>query len=154
MLGLHCCQRASLYFQWRWSNGCLCIAGGFFTNWAIKEACSELEATLCRGARALGTWASVIVACRLRSCNLRAPEQGLSSCGLVAPWHVGSSPTRDRNKPVFPALQGGFFLLFIYLFGCTGSNLDSILKSRHYFANKGLSSQGYGFSSSHVRVGL
>ena len=28
--------------------------------------------------------------------------------------------------------------------------LDSILKSRHYFANKGLSSQSYGFSSSHV----
>ena len=37
------------------------------------------------------------------------------------------------------------------------TNLDSILKSRdkkkrqrHYFSNKGLSSQGYGFSSSHV----
>ena len=30
------------------------------------------------------------------------------------------------------------------------TNLDSILKSRHYFANKGLSSQSYGFSSSHV----
>jgi len=30
------------------------------------------------------------------------------------------------------------------------SNLDSILKSRHYFANKGPSSQGYGFSSGHV----
>ena len=30
------------------------------------------------------------------------------------------------------------------------TNLDSILKSRHYFANKGPSSQGYGFSSSHV----
>ena len=29
------------------------------------------------------------------------------------------------------------------------TNLDSILK-RHYFANKGPSSQGYGFSSSHV----
>ena len=30
-------------------------------------------------------------------------------------------------------------------------NLDSILKSkRHYFANKSLSSQSYGFSSSHV----
>ena len=27
------------------------------------------------------------------------------------------------------------------------TNLDSILKSRHYFANKGPSSQGYGFSS-------
>ena len=31
------------------------------------------------------------------------------------------------------------------------TNLDSIFKmQRHYFANKGLSSQGYGFSSSHV----
>ena len=32
------------------------------------------------------------------------------------------------------------------------TNLDSILKSRdiHYFANKCLSSQGYGFSTSHV----
>ena len=30
------------------------------------------------------------------------------------------------------------------------TNLDSILKSRHYFANKALSSQGYGFSSSHI----
>ena len=31
------------------------------------------------------------------------------------------------------------------------TNVDSILKSqRHYFADKGLSSQSYGFSSSHV----
>ena len=30
------------------------------------------------------------------------------------------------------------------------TNLDSILKSRHYLANKGPSSQSYGFSSSHV----
>ena len=30
------------------------------------------------------------------------------------------------------------------------TNLDSILKSMHYFANKGPSSQGYGFSSGHV----
>ena len=30
------------------------------------------------------------------------------------------------------------------------TNLDSILKSRHDFANKGPSSQGYGFSSGHV----
>ena len=32
------------------------------------------------------------------------------------------------------------------------TNLDSILKSRHYFANKGPSSQGYGFSTSQVRM--
>ena len=30
------------------------------------------------------------------------------------------------------------------------TNLDSILKSRHYFVNKDPSSQGYGFSSGHV----
>ena len=30
------------------------------------------------------------------------------------------------------------------------TNLDSILKSRHYFTNKGPSSQSYGFSSSRV----
>ena len=33
------------------------------------------------------------------------------------------------------------------------TNIDSILKSRHYFVSKGLSSQGYGFSSSHVWKG-
>ena len=32
------------------------------------------------------------------------------------------------------------------------TNLDSILKSRHYFSKKGLSSQRYVFSSSHVRI--
>ena len=30
------------------------------------------------------------------------------------------------------------------------TNLDSMLKSRHYFAKKGPSSPGYGFSSGHV----
>ena len=30
------------------------------------------------------------------------------------------------------------------------TNLDSIYKSRHYFANKGPSRQGYVFSSGHV----
>ena len=36
------------------------------------------------------------------------------------------------------------------LLGKVMINLDSILKSRHYFANKGPSSQGYGFSGSDV----
>ena len=30
------------------------------------------------------------------------------------------------------------------------TNLDNIEKQRHYFASKGPSSQGYGFSSGHV----
>ena len=32
------------------------------------------------------------------------------------------------------------------------TNLDSVLKSRHHFANKGPYSQSYGFSSSHIRI--
>ena len=32
------------------------------------------------------------------------------------------------------------------------SNLDSKLKSRHYFVNKGPSSQSYGFSNGHVWI--
>ena len=32
------------------------------------------------------------------------------------------------------------------------TNLDSVFKSRHYFANKGSCSQSYGFSSSHVQT--
>ena len=32
------------------------------------------------------------------------------------------------------------------------TNIDGVLKSRHYFANKGPSSQMYGFSSSHVQM--
>ena len=32
------------------------------------------------------------------------------------------------------------------------TNLDSILKSKNYFVNKGTSSQGYGFSSSHIWI--
>ena len=32
------------------------------------------------------------------------------------------------------------------------TNLDCILKTRHHFADKGLCSQRYGFSSSHVQL--
>ena len=32
------------------------------------------------------------------------------------------------------------------------ANLDSALKSRHHFADKGWSSQSYGFSSGHVQI--
>ena len=32
------------------------------------------------------------------------------------------------------------------------TNLDSVLKSRHHFANKGPSSESYGSSTSHVQM--
>ena len=32
------------------------------------------------------------------------------------------------------------------------TNLDNVLKNRHYFANKGTFGQGYGFPSGHVQL--
>ena len=43
-----------------------------------------------------------------------------------------------------------FYLRCLLLGRKVMTNLGSILKSRHYFANKGPSSQGYGFSSGHL----
>ena len=43
-------------------------------------------------------------------------------------------------------------LRLLFLGSKARTNLDSTLKSRHYFANKGPSSQSYGFSGSHVCV--
>ena len=50
-------------------------------------------------------------------------------------------------------LSNFHFLSWLCLPSLTQSftaDLLSLQKQRHYFANKGLSSQGYGFSSSHV----
>ena len=43
-------------------------------------------------------------------------------------------------------------LRLLFLGSKARTNLDSTLKSRHYFANKGPSSQTYGFSISHVQM--
>ena len=58
---------------------------------------------------------------------------------------LGSKITADgdRNHEIKKSLLLGRKVM---------TNLDSILKSRHYFANNGLSSQSYGFSSGHVRM--
>ena len=63
MLGLHCCARGLLFI----AVGGLLIA----------------VASRCR-ARALGMWASVVVARGLSSCGTRALERRLSSCGARA----------------------------------------------------------------------
>ena len=55
----------------------------------------------------------------------------------------GSKITADGDRS--HEIKGHLFLAWKVM-----TNLDSILKSRHHFANKGPSSQSYGFSSSHV----
>ena len=69
--GLHCCTRA---FSGCGERGLLFVV-----------ACGLLIVLASRcGARALGTWASEVVAHGLSSCGSRALERRLSSCGAQA----------------------------------------------------------------------
>ena len=62
----------------------------------------------CRGAWALGTWASVVVAHGFSSCGSRALECRLSSCGTWALLLCGMwDPPRPGLEPMSPALAGG-----------------------------------------------
>ena len=61
-------------------------------------------------------------------------------------------------KPPFPLPQSHHFLevgVYGYHMRCVLGGFLAMLcekKQRHYFANKGPSSQGYGFSSDHVWI--
>ena len=58
-----------------------CCAQAFSSCGARASHCGGFS---CYGARALGVWASVVVARGLSSCGLRALESRLSSCGTWA----------------------------------------------------------------------
>ena len=90
-------------FSLRWVFVAACglslvvASGGYASQWCAGFSC-------CR-ARALGARASVVAARGLSSCGVwaqqlwltdsRAEAQQLWHTGFVAPWHVGSSRTRD-----------------------------------------------------------
>ena len=90
-------------------------------RWAFSS-CSERGATLhcgarashcggfsCCGARALGTWASVVVAHGLQRAGSVAVAHRLSSCGTWAQLLCGMwNLPRPGFEPVSPALAGGF----------------------------------------------
>ena len=56
-------------------------SGGYSSLRARASHCGGFS---CCGARALGVWASVVVACGLSSCGSWAVELRLSSCGARA----------------------------------------------------------------------
>ena len=71
-LGLHCCAWA--FFSCG-EQGLLFVA--------VRGLLTAVASLCCR-ARALGAWASVVVACGLSSCGSWALECRLSSCGAWA----------------------------------------------------------------------
>ena len=70
--------------------GSLLLCVGFLYLWQVGATlrcgvwASHCSGFSCWGARALGTRASVVVACGLSSCGSRALEHRLSSCGARA----------------------------------------------------------------------
>ena len=78
--------------------------------------------------------------------KLNIQKSKILALGPITSWQIDGE-TMETVTDYFLGLQNKRCLL---LGRKVMTNLDSILKSRHYFANKGLSSQSYGFSSSHV----
>ena len=79
--------------------------------------------------------------------------------GPITSWQIGGGNNGNRERLCFLGLQNHCRWWLqpeikrrLLLGRKVMTNLDSILKNRHYFANKGPSSQGYGFSSSHVWI--
>ena len=88
--------------------------------------------------------------------KLSIQKTKIMTSGPITSWHIDGE-TMETEKPYF---WGSKITADCYcsqevkrrlLLGRKAMiNLDSILNNRHYFANKGLSSQSYGFSSSHL----
>ena len=87
--------------------GSLLLHTGFLQLWQAQAShCSGFS---CCGARALGAWASVVVVCGLSSCDSRAVQCRLSSCGSWAQlFHNMWDLPGPGLEPVSPALAGGF----------------------------------------------
>ena len=85
---------------------CLQRAGSTLCCGARASHCGGFS---CCGARALGTRASVVVACGLSTCGSRALEHRLSSCDAQTELLWGMwDPPGPGLEPVSPALAGGF----------------------------------------------
>ena len=90
--------------------------------------------------------------------KLSIQKAEIMASGPITSWKIDGATTETVADFIFLGSQiteNGYCSREIkrhFLLGRkVTTNLDSILKKqRHYFANKGPSSQSYGFSSSHV----
>ena len=89
--------------------------------------------------------------------KLNIQKTKIMASGPISSWQIGV----EKTETVTDFILGGSKITangdcsheikrHLFLGRKAMTNLDSILKSRDYFANKGLHSQSYGFSSSHV----
>ena len=91
--------------------------------------------------------------------NLNIQKTKIMASGLITSWQIDGESVETVADFIFGGSKitadGDYsheIKRRLLLGRKVMTNLDSILKSRHYFANKGSSSQGYGFSSGHVWV--
>ena len=90
--------------------------------------------------------------------KLNTQKTKIMASGLIISWQIHGETVETVADFIFlrsKITANGDFSHEIKRYLLLGrkvmTNLDSILKSReHYFVNKGPSSQGYDFSSSHV----
>ena len=80
--------------------------------------------------------------------KLNIQKAKIMASGPITSWQIDGETVRDFICGVAKSLQ--MLKKCLLLVRKTMTNLDSILKKkqRHYFGNKGLSSQRYGFPSS------
>ena len=92
--------------------------------------------------------------------KLNIQKTKIMASGPITSWQINGETMETSDRLCFLGLQYHCrwwlqpwnFLRRLPLGRKVLTNLDSILKKRHYFADKGLSSQSYGsgFSGSHV----
>ena len=89
--------------------------------------------------------------------KLNIQETKIMACGPTMSWHIDGETMETVRDFIFLGSKitadddfNHEIKRRLVLRRKAMTNLDSILKQRHYSANKGMSSQSYGFSSSHV----
>ena len=89
--------------------------------------------------------------------KLNFQKTKIMACGPITSWQINGETVETVSDFIFLGSKitadghcGHEIKRRLLLGRKVMTNLDSILKSRHYLANKGPSSQGYGFSCGHV----
>ena len=84
--------------------------------------------------------------------KLNIQKTKIMASGPITSWQIGGETVETVADFIFLGSKttAAMKLKDTAPWKKTMTSVDSILKSRHYFASKGLSSQSYGFSSSHV----